>query len=121
MANNPINLAFRFLLELFALYAMGYWSWNRFEGWTRFLLVILIPLLAAAVWGIFRVPSENPRGHASVPVPGSVRLLIEAIFFGFAVWGLFNAGATQMGMIFGIAVLIHYALSYDRISGLLFR
>jgi hypothetical protein len=121
MANNPLNLALRFLLELFALYAMGYWSWNRFEGWTRFIFVILVPLLAAAVWGIFRIPSESPRGHAIVPVPGLVRLLMEAVFFGFAIWGLFDAGATRMGTIFGIVVLVHYLLSYDRVLALLTR
>ena len=121
MANNPLNLALRFLLELYALYAMGYWAWNRFEGWTRFLFVVLAPLLAAAVWGIFRIPSESPRGHASVPVRGVVRLLLEACFFGFAVWGLFDAGAPQAGTIFGVVLVIPYALSYDRIMVLLSR
>ena len=121
MANNPINLALRFVLELYALYAMGYWSWHRFEGWLRILPVILVPLTAAVIWGAFRVPSESPRGHASVPVPGMIRLLIEAGFFGFAVWGLFSAGATQAGTIFGIVLLIHYVLSYDRLITLLSR
>ncbi|HXF84521.1 MAG TPA: YrdB family protein [Anaerolineales bacterium] len=121
MANNPLNLVLRFVLELYALYAMGFWAWNRFEGWTHFLFVILIPLLAAAIWGIFRPPTESPRGHAAVPVAGWVRLLIEACFFGFAVWGLFDAGTNQAGSIFGIALIVHYALSYDRIMTLLSR
>lgn len=121
MANNPINLALRFVLELYALYAMGYWSWHRFGGWVRIVLMILVPVIAAVVWGAFRVPSESPRGHASVPVPGVVRLLIEVCFFGFAVWALFDAGATPAGTIFGIVLLIHYALSYDRLATLLFR
>jgi hypothetical protein len=119
MANNPINLALRFVLELYALYAMGYWSWHRFDGWMRILLVILVPLIAAFVWGAFRVPSESPRGHASVPVPGIVRLLIEVCFFGFAIWGWFDVAATLAATVFGITLLIHYALSYDRLSTLL--
>ncbi|HSL29518.1 MAG TPA: YrdB family protein [Anaerolineales bacterium] len=121
MANNPLNLALRFLLELYALYAMGYWSWHRFDGLTRILLMIIVPLFAATLWGVFRIPGESPKGRAPVPVPGAVRLLIEACFFGFAVWGLFDAGAIQAGTIFGIALVIHYALSYDRIFDLLFR
>lgn len=121
MANNPINLALRFVLELYALYAMGYWSWHRFDGWIRILLVILAPLVAAFVWGAFRVPSESPRGHASVPVAGVVRLLIEACFFGFAVWGLFNAGAFRAATVFGTVLLVHYTLSYDRLITLLSR
>jgi hypothetical protein len=87
----------------------------------RVLFVLLVPLLAATAWGIFRIPSESPRGHAIVPVPGLVRLLLEAVFFGFAIWSLFDAGATQMGMIFGIVVLVHYVLSYDRVLALLTR
>lgn len=121
MANNPLNLTLRFVLELYALYAMGYWAWNRFEGWTRFLFVILAPLLAAAAWGIFRIPSESPRAHAVIPVPGIVRLIIEICFFGFAVWGLRDAGAAQASLIFGIAALVHYILSYDRVIGMLTR
>jgi len=121
MSNNPINLTFRFLFELYALYAMGYWSSHFFPGRVGIVFVILIPLLAAIVWGVFRVPSESSKGRAPVPVPGWVRLLIEAAFIGFAVWGLFDAGATQAGTIFGSALLLHYALSYDRIAALLRR
>jgi hypothetical protein len=46
-------------------------------------------------------------------------LLIEAIFFGMATWGLFDAGATRTGLIFGGLVLFHYIISYDRIGWLL--
>ncbi len=119
MANNPLNLLFRLLLELCALIAMGHWAANRFSGIGRIFFIILVPALAAAVWGIFRIPSESPRGRAPISVSGVVRLLIEAAYFGFAVWGLFDIGATQVGVIFGIAIIIHYALSYDRLITLL--
>ena len=121
MSKNPINLAFRFLFELYALYSMGFWSSHFFPGRVGIPFVILIPLLAAIVWGVFRIPKESPKGRAPVPVAGWVRLLIETCFFGFAVWGLFNAGAAGAGTIFGIALLIHYALSYDRIFDMLRR
>jgi hypothetical protein len=48
-----------------------------------------------------------------------VRLLLELAIFGFAVWGLFDAGAGRLALIFGGVVLIHYAISYDRIWWLL--
>ena len=121
MSNNPVNLGFRFLLELYALYAMGYWSSHFFPGRVGIVFVIFIPLIAAVVWGVFRIPSESPNGRALVPVPGWMRLLIEAVFFGFAIWGLFNADAIQAATIFGSALLLHYALSYDRIIALLRR
>lgn len=43
----------------------------------------------------------------------------EIIFFGFAVWGLFDTGATLWAWIFGGITLVHYMISYDRIGWLL--
>lgn len=116
MGQNPLNLALRFLLELAGLAAFGYWGWTQFDGALRFVMAIGLPILAAAIWGTFRVPNDaSANGKAPVPVPGIVRLLIEVDFFGFATWCLFNTGATTAGWIFGIAVLFHYIISYDRI------
>lgn len=117
MGQNPVNLALRFFLELAALYCMGYWGWTRHEGALPYLLAFGLPLLAASVWGIFRVPGDG--GAPRVRVSGLVRLLIEVLFFGFAIWGLFDAGATTAGLIFGGLVLFHYLISYDRIGWLL--
>jgi hypothetical protein len=120
MSNNPLNLAFRFLLELAALVAIGYWGWVQHEGVWRFVLAIGLPLLAAALWGIFRVPDDaSSSGRAPVAVPGGVRLLLELAFFAFAAWALFDAGQSVLAWILGLAVLLHYALSYDRVIWLL--
>ena len=113
MAQNPINLVLRFILELVALYFMGRWGWMQFDGALRYLIAIGLPLLAAANWGIFRVPGDG--GAPKVRVPGIVRLLIEIIYFGFATWALFDAGAITTGWIFGGITLFHYIISYDRI------
>ena len=117
MGQNPINLTLRFFLELAALYFIGYWGWTQHEGVWRYLLAFGLPLLAATIWGVFRVPGDG--GPPRVRVSGLVRLLIEIVFFGFATWGLFNAGATTAGWIFGGITLLHYIISYDRINWLL--
>jgi hypothetical protein len=117
MGQNPINLALRFFLELAGLYCMGYWGWTQHNGVLRYLLVIGLPLLAAVIWGVFRVPNDG--GAPRVRVPGMVRFLIEIVFFGFAIWGLFEAGAIAAGWIFGGLTLFHYIISYDRIGWLL--
>jgi hypothetical protein len=83
----------------------------------RYLLVIGLPLLAAVIWGVFRVPNDG--GAPRVRVPGMARFLIEIVFFGFAIWGLFEAGAIMAGWIFGGLTLFHYIISYDRIGWLL--
>ncbi len=117
MGQNPVNLALRFFLELAALYFIGDWGWTQHDGISRYILAIGLPLLAAVIWGVFRV--LNDGGAPRVRVSGVVRFLIEIVFFGFAMWGPFEAGATTAGWVFGGLTLFHYLISYDRIAWLL--
>jgi hypothetical protein len=119
MSQNPINLAVRFLLEIISLVVLGAWAKAQFSGALGFILMIVVPLLAAVIWGTFNVKGDPSRsGKAPVPVPGLIRLLIELCFFGFATWALFSFNPTY-GWIFGLVTLLHYILSYDRIIWLL--
>lgn len=119
MGANPFNLALRFILELVAYAAMGYWAWTQHEGFERYAWLGL-PIVWAILWGTFAVPGDPSRsGRAPRPVPGWTRLFLELAFFASAVWLLFAAGQNLIGTIFGISVLLHYALSYDRIKWLL--
>ena len=122
MGWNPINLAFRFLLELAGLFALGYWGWNSSSGIWRIVLGFGVPLLAAGMWATFRVPGEpfHPQ-KAPVPVPGILRLLLEIVFFGFAAGLLIESGVSSLGWGFAAIVLIHYVASYDRVLWLLGR
>ena len=117
MGYHPVNLALRFFLELAALFFIGRWGWVQHEGLWRYVRVIGLPLIAAMLWGVFRVPNDG--GAPVVRVSGVVRLLIEAVFFGFAIWSLFDSGATRTGWIFGGITLLHYISSYDRIQRVL--
>ena len=120
MGQNPINLAFRFLLEIGALLAVGFWGWTQHTGLLRVLLAVGLPLLAAVLWGTFRVPGDaSASGRAPVAVPGWLRLLLELVLFAAAVRALNASGASTAALIFGLAVVIHYALSYDRVLWLL--
>jgi hypothetical protein len=119
MGSNPINLAVRFILEMAGLAALGWWGWNQGEGILRFILALGIPFLAAVLWGTFAVPDDQSRsGKAKVPIPGIVRLMLELAFFVTATWSLFATGLTALGWIYGIAVLIHNIISYDRVMWL---
>jgi hypothetical protein len=116
MGSNPVNLAVRFLLEIAGLAALGWWGWSQGDGILRFVLALGIPILAAVLWGTFAVPDDPSRsGKAPVPVPGIVRLVLELAFFAAATWALFATGLTTLAWIYGVVVLIHYAVSYDRI------
>jgi hypothetical protein len=119
MANHPVNLILRFALEIAGLIALGYWGWTQHAGLARPALAIGAPLLAAVLWGVFRVPGDP--GNAPVAVPGAVRLLLEAAFFAGAAIGLVAANQERAGLVLAILVVLHYAVSYDRLAWLLQR
>lgn len=117
--SHPLNLALRFLLELFALGAMGYWGWTQHDGFTGRLWAILLPVIAAIVWGTFAVIGDPSRsGNAPVPIPGSLRLLLEFLLFAVAALLLYRAERGSIAVILSLLTLFHYAISYDRIEWL---
>ena len=116
MGSHPLNLTLRFILELAALFAMGYWGWTQHEGLVRWLWVISAPLIAAILWGTFAVPNDPSRsGHAPIPTPGTVRLFLELSIFAVGAIALIASQQKPAGMVLAIVVLFHYVISYDRI------
>jgi hypothetical protein len=114
---KAINLTLRFFLELFGLFALGYWGWTQHSDVPRYAWAFGLPLGAAILWGTFRV-NDDP-GKAPVAIPGWMRLLLEAFYFSAGVWCLYAAGEGSMGLAFGIIILIHYLVAYDRVIWLL--
>ncbi len=119
MSNNPINLALRFLLEILSLAALAYWGWTQHSGFGQIIWALALPTLAAVLWGVFRVPDDP--GKAPVAVPGAVRLALELLIFGAAVMALYSSGLILLSNIFGLLVLAHYIVSYDRIIWMIKR
>lgn len=113
---HPANLVFRFVLEVVALGVMARWGYQQSESVWRWLLAIGVPLAAAAMWTIFAVPGDPSRGgEGFVYVPGLLRLGLECAVFGFAMWALSALGQTPFAIGCGVAVVVHYALSYERL------
>ena len=120
MSKHPLNLAVRFALEVGAILTFGVWGLRFSELWIRYMLVILVPLIFALLWGIFAVPNDPSRsGKTVVPTPGPIRLILELVLFGSATWMLLNLEYIKLGWIFGAMVFLHYVISYDRIGWLL--
>lgn len=116
---HPVNLAFRFLLELAALSGMAIGAYALGTGASAWLLAVAIPLVAMVAWGTFRVPGDgSASGEAPIAVPGVVRLLIELDVFAASVFLLWFA-SPRAAMLLAAAVVIHYALSLDRVRWLL--
>lgn len=120
MGSNPINLAVRFILELMALFLLGLRGWTVGEGLIRYVWMITLPIGAAALWGIFRVPGDpSSSGKAPVRVPGWIRLILELTIFAAATLTLSALDKPNLGIAFGVIVGLHYLLSWDRILWLL--
>jgi hypothetical protein len=115
---QALNLALRFLLELLALVAVGYWGFTLPAPLgLRMLAGLGLPLLLATAWAVFRVPGEG--GKPIVAVSGHVRLFLEGAVFGTAVALLVAAGAPRLAGAFALVLLLHYALDYQRVTSLL--
>ncbi len=120
MAKHPLNLALRFLLELAAIITMGIWGFHISEGAFGIIFAILLPLGFAILWGVFAVPNDPSRsGKTVISTPGIIRLFLELGLFAAATWMMSDLDYSIIWWIFGIVVLIHYVLSYERVSWLL--
>ena len=95
------NLALRFLLELGALAALGYWG-ATVPGtiWLRIVLAIGIPALTAVVWGMFIAP------RARIVIPEGWRHTLALLVFAAASLALFDRDELLLAVILaGLAAL----------------
>ena len=119
MSTHPLNLALRFILELSALFALGFRGWTQHEGILGVVLAFAIPLAAAVLWGVFSTPGDRSRSaNAIVPTPGTLRLVMELLFFAAAAWSFYVADLRIIAFVFAGVVVLHYGLSYDRVAWL---
>ena len=120
MSNNPFNLFVRFLMEFGVLFATGFWGWKMNTGGMKYVLMILIPVILATIWGVFAVTDDPSRsGKTVVAVPGIIRLIIELSFFGIGSWAFYKCGFQSFAWIFLTITIIHYLISLERVLWLL--
>ena len=100
------NLAVRFLLELVALAALGYWGAHTGAGAQRVVLAVAAPVAAGVVWGRWCAP-RSPRRLAPLP-----RTIVEATVFGLAAAGLVAAGQATAAIIFVVVAAANWALLF---------
>jgi Protein of unknown function (DUF2568) len=104
MILQNLNLAVRFLLEICALAAVGYWGFHTGNGMMKWVLGIGAPILIAMIWGVFGSPK------AMIKVPMTLHIFIEIIVFGIPAIALFVAGKHQLAWIYGILVVLNRLL-----------
>jgi len=120
VGTHPANLALRFVLELVALGTFGWWGFDVAHPVLRWVLMPALPMLAAALWVTFAVPGDPSRSGKTVVVTrGGVRLIGELAFFAAASGALAHRGESTLALAVAAVVVVHYALSYDRVAWLL--
>jgi len=117
MNTHPFNLLVRFLMELVMLAVFGCWGYHHFPRWQGVAAAVALPLLAAVLWGVFRIPND-PR-PAPVAIPGPLRLLLEWALFAGAVLALEDLGYDTCAWLLAGIVVGHYLVSYDRTVSML--
>jgi len=101
------NLLLRFLLELSALGALGYWGFHTADAIIAKLgLGIGAPLVAAVVWGVFVSP------NAAVPLSTPLWLLVQVGVFGAAMAALGVSGRPALAWALGLTVVINGVFMY---------
>jgi hypothetical protein len=114
------NLALRFGLELGALAGLAAGASHHTSGSIRWIAVIVVPLAAAVIWGVFNVLDDPSRsGAAPVEVAGWFRLTIELLILGGGAIGFLIAGQRNIAIVFAVLIVFHYATTWNRIQWLL--
>lgn len=107
MSNTPeharigANDVLRFLLELFALFSLGYWGYLAWPfPWPAAAFMIGAPLFAAIVWGLFRSPK------ARFPLDPVGRVIVEAAVMGSAAIAWWMLGHPIIAIVFAVVALV---------------
>lgn len=100
------NLGLRFLLELGALAAVGYWGWRTGEGALRWVLAAAAPAAVAVVWGLFVSPK------ATFELARPLRYAVELAVWAAAGAALYATGHERLTVAFVVVAVVSGALNY---------
>jgi hypothetical protein len=101
------NLALRFLLELAALAALGFWGFHTGGSLLAdVLLGVGAPMLAAGVWGTFAAPKSSKR------LRGTALPIVQLVVLGAGAVALVAAGQPVLGAVFAALIVVNVALMH---------
>ena len=100
-ALKGINLLVRFLLELCMLAAVSYWGFKTHSSWAlKILFGIGLPILIAAIWGIFIAPKSMHR------LSGVPFTIMDFILLGSGAGALYASGQVTLAWIYAVALIV---------------
>lgn len=101
------NEILRFVLELFALFSLGFWGYLAWPfPLPAVFFMVGAPLFAAVIWGLFRSPKApfplDPVGRATVEIFVMGAAAVAWLMLGYWIVGLvFAVVATVSGVVNG--------------------
>ncbi len=96
---SALNLTVRFACELAALVAVGWWGWQIHP-----VLVVVFPLLFAAVWWRWVAPKAGRR------LADPARFALELVVFAAATLSFVEVGQTITALVFAVVALVTASL-----------
>lgn len=100
------NIILAFLLEISAIFILGYWGINLpINKAISVTIGLSLPVSIIVIWSIFCAPSSNYR------LEGLWIILVKSIIYAIVIYCLFSMGHTTSAIIFGFFVLINLGLS----------
>ena len=101
------NDALRFLVEIAALLAVGYWAFHNHSSWAaKLILGIGGPLLIAAAWAIWMAP-RSPRRAAE-----GMCAVIEVVIFGLSTAALAASTGAALAVVFAAIAAANAVLDH---------
>lgn len=85
-----------FVLELVAFAVLAVWGFARFPVPVNVVVGIVAPLVAIALWALFRSPRAVLRADAYV------KALVQIVVMGAAVFAFVDLGAWIVGLVFAV-------------------
>jgi Protein of unknown function (DUF2568) len=95
-----VNDVVRFLLELFAIFTLGYWGFASWPLPWNIVAGILAPAIAIVLWALFRSPK------AMIRIDPFGRALVEIVVMAAAAFAWWSLGQPIVGVIFGVVAMV---------------
>ncbi|WP_429950524.1 YrdB family protein [Enterococcus sp. AZ101] len=100
------NIAIAFLLEIFAIFILGYWGFTlQSNKIIRITVGLLAPILMIVIWSIWCAPSSSHR------LDGLRLVALKCLIFGIVAYCLLSMNRTSVAIVFGAIVVINLGLS----------
>ncbi|MCO5996050.1 YrdB family protein [Actinoallomurus rhizosphaericola] len=103
---HAVNEGLAFLLELAALAVLAWWGAEAGDGVVlSVVLAVILPLVAAVVWGLFAAP----RARIRLPLAGV--LVVKVIVFGAAVAALYALHHGRSALVCAVIVILNLLIA----------